>query len=114
MEGRLLAILIFTVRLVRLSFVVRSALNVRLKGLLESIKGHILLLLFLLSLAGFPLLDLDLIDNVQSASIVSLQVRPSQLENSALLLDLLEERVGDLADYVPLHDSFQMMRYFFT
>ena len=101
-------------RLVRLSLVVRGALNVRCKCLLESVKGHILFLLFLLSLAGIPLLNLDLIDNIQSATIVSLQIRPSQLENRALLLNLLEERVGDLADNVPLYDSFQMMRYFFT
>ena len=83
----------------------------RRKDIFEAIEGHVLFFFLFLFHLGLSLLDLDLVDNVQRAPVISLQVCPSQHEDRALLLDALKERISDLADHLLFHNTLQMVRY---
>ena len=86
--------------------ILRRSIDMRREHFFETIEGHILFLFFFLSLSGLPLFDLNLVDDVQGTSIIPLQIRSTQHEDRALLLDPLEKRVSNLTDNFLLHDSF--------
>ena len=96
-----------------LPLIVRCAFDMRRERLFEAIEGHVLFLFLFLLHLGLSLLDLNLVDNVQRTPVISLQVRPSQHEDCALLLNALEERISDLANHLLLHNALQVVRYLF-
>jgi len=95
-------------RLVRVSFVGRGAVNVSNIGFLEVVKSHVPLLLFLLPQQCLAFLHLNLVNNVQCAPVAPLEVGPPEVEQTALLLDGLEEAIADDGDDFLLLDLLQV------
>ena len=77
-----------------------GAFDVTLELLQEVLIAQVLLLLLFLLFALSGCFDLDLIFNIERAAIVTLQIRPPQLENSALLLTGLKEAISDMRHYI--------------
>ena len=77
-----------------------GAFDVTLELLQEVLIAQVLLLLLFLLFALSGCFDLDLIFDVERAAIVTLQIRPPQLENRALLLTGLKEAISDMRHYI--------------
>ena len=75
---------------------------------LELFISHILGL-FNLALSSFlGCLHFDLVDDVESAAVVALQVHSAQLPDDAVFFNRVEEAVADVADQVLLLHFFEM------
>ena len=85
-----------------------GALDVRLELSDEVLVGQVLLLLFFCLNALLGLFDLDLVDDVERAAIIPLQIRPPQLEHSALLLTGGKEAIANVRYDVLLLDLVEV------
>ena len=74
--------------------------DVTLELFQEVLIAQVLLLLLFLLLALSGCFDLDLIVDIERAAIVTLQIRPPQLENRSLLLTRLKEAISDMRHYI--------------
>ena len=83
-------------RIVSFTLICGGALDVLLELSDEVLVGQVLLLLFFLLSALLGLFDLDLVDDVERAAIIPLQISPPQLEHGALLLTGLEEAIANM------------------
>ena len=90
------------------TLVCRSALNVTSKRVLERFKIHVFLLFLLLIFESFGLFNFDLVNDIESPSIVSLQIGAPQLVDIATLFDGLEEAVADVGDHTLVEHLVQV------
>ena len=87
-------------RLVSFSLIRRRALDVSSELGHELFKSHVLGLLFLSFSAELGSLDLDLVIYVERPAVVPLKIGASELVQYAMFLNLSEEAVSNVADYV--------------
>ena len=95
-------------RIMSLPLICGSAVNMPLELLHEVLIGQVLLLLLFYPFAFFGGLNLDLIDDVECAAVVTLQVRSPQLENCAKLFARLIEAISDMRHYIPFANLFEV------
>jgi len=76
---------------------------------LESIKAHILGLFDLPLFAVLRILHLNLVDNVQCATIVTLKVSSTKLPNETFFLNWSVKTLTNVADEITLLDLFKVM-----
>ena len=88
------------------------AFDVGLELLHEVIKSQVFLLFLFLLDACLGFLYFDLINDIKSATILSLKIRPAQLEHSSLLLAWLEEAISNMRHDVLFLDLFEVARNF--
>ena len=91
-----------------------SAIDVCLELLHEVLVGKIFLFLFLLLNTILLRLNFNLINDIQSSTIISLQISPTKLEDHAFLLTWLEKAVTDVRHNVLFLDLFKMRGNFHT
>ena len=86
------------------ALVLSSTIDVTLELILEILESQVLFLFLLLLDTFLRFLNFDLVDNVESAAVFSLQVGPAKLEDSSLLLARLEEAISDMRNDILLLD----------
>ena len=89
-------------RLNGLAFIGCSLLNVRQELRFKVIEGHVLGLFNLHQLAFLRSLHLDLINNVESASVVTLKVSSTKLPDKTILLSRSKEALTNVTDEILL------------
>ena len=87
-------------RLMSLSIIRCSALDMSLELCHELRKGHVLFLFFLSCFAHLYSLNLDLINNIERSTIVPLKISASEHVKGAIFLGWSEKAVSNMTDYV--------------
>lgn len=91
------------------SFVFRSTFDMCHILLFVVFKDHVFLLLFFLRLSLPSSLNFNLVDDVKSAAIITLQVCSAKHEVLAILFNFFEEAVADVRDHILLLDLIKLL-----